>query len=355
MRILVLSNLYPDARLPAFGTFVAGHVEALRRVGATVDVIAIRGVPAHAAVLRKYAVLSLRGAFAALILRLRRRSPAIVEAHVAYPTGVPAWLAARIGGGRLVLYSHGTDVTGAGSGFHARLAGRLFRGADMVVANSAFIAGQLASRFRVDARRVAVISPGIDFKRFSEGASTRGRTGILFVGRLSAGKGAHELVRAVAMLEHPTELRFVGDGPERVALEREAASLAVSARFDGSLPPREVAAAMQDAAIVAMPSTYPEGLGLVALEAMAAGALVVASKIGGLPESVIDGETGWLVPPGDVDALASALADALAVAQAAPSQRRATLLRAASAKALSQDVDAMARETMAAYERLLAR
>ncbi|MDP9467935.1 MAG: glycosyltransferase, partial [Chloroflexota bacterium] len=79
----------------------------------------------------------------------------------------------------------------------------------------------------------------------------------------------------------------------------------------------------------------------------------VASDIGGISESVIDGQTGWLVPPGDVDALASALSDALALSGAKGSSRRAALVRRARSKARDQDVDAMGRRTLAAYQSLI--
>jgi glycosyltransferase involved in cell wall biosynthesis len=354
LRILVVSNLYPDARLPAFGTFVAAHVEALRRAGAEVDLLAITGIPAHEAVLRKYAILTLRSVLVGIMARVTGRRPQIVEAHVAYPTAIPASVAAWILGARLVVYSHGSDVTAAGRGFHRRLASRIFRGADLHVATSGFIAGELVRRFHVDERKVIVLSPGIDFDRFSRGgAAEASRSGVLFVGRLASGKGVHELLRAVARLDRPTALRFVGDGPERDTLEREAAEMGIAVSFDGALPPDDVARAMREAFVVAVPSTYPEGLGLVALEGMAAGALVVASEIGGLPESVVNGTTGWLVPPGDVAGLASALSDALALAEAGSSQRTA-LLRRASDAARAQDVDAIAARTVAAYESLVA-
>lgn len=352
MRILIVSNLYPDARLPAFGTFVAAHAEALRRAGADVDLVAITGIAAHEGVPWKYLSLSLRSLAAAIRGRIGRQRPQIVEAHVAYPTAVPAWLAATILGARLVVYSHGSDVTRSAPGFHRRLARKVFRAASLHVANSSFIAGLLTSRFGVDPGRVTVLSPGIDFERFSSRLDEP-RRGILFVGRLASGKGVFELLRAVARLEPGTPLRFVGDGPERGALELEAASLGVSASFDGALPPADVAAAMQRAAVLAMPSIHPEGLGLVALEAMAAGALVVATDVGGIPESVTDSETGWLVPPGDVPALASALADALAVSRDETSERRDTLLRTARDRALGQDVNAIARQTLTRYASLI--
>jgi len=89
------------------------------------------------------------------------------------------------------------------------------------------------------------------------------------------------------------------------------------------------------------------------LEAMAAGALVVATRTGGIPETVVDRENGWLVPPGDVAALAAALGDALATASAEDRARRAEILDRAQATARSQDVDAIANRTVAAYAALI--
>ncbi|MEX0625495.1 MAG: glycosyltransferase [Chloroflexota bacterium] len=364
MRILIVTNLYPDARLPAFGTFVAEHAEALRRAGAVVEVVATTGIPAQQAVLRKYISLSFRTLLAALMARVRRRRPRVVEAHVAYPTALLAWMAARITGARLVVYSHGSDVTGDGADgvprlvarslFHHRLARRVFRAADLLVANSTFIHDQLISRFRVDPQRVVVVSPGINYRLFSASGSGRSRNGILYVGRLARGKGVHELLDAVRRLAPGTALRFVGDGPERAALEAAADAAGVRAEFCGALPPGQVAALMSEAAVVAMPSVYPEALGLVALEAMAAGALVVASSSGGIGESVIDGETGWSVPPGDVDALALALQEAVATAADADPAARSALLRAADQKARSHDVDVIALHLLDLYGSLSA-
>jgi len=352
LRILIVTNLYPDARLPAFGTFVAEHAESLRRAGADVDIVAITGIPAQKAVLRKYISLALRTLLVALLARLRRRRPRVVEAHVAYPTALLAWMASRIVGARLVVYSHGSDVTAARSPFHQRLARRVFRAADLLVANSRFIRGELISRFRVDPRRVAVVSPGINYRLFSQAASGGSRSGILFVGWLARGKGVHELLEAVGRLDSGTDLRFVGDGPERAALEQAAGAAGVRAEFHGPLAPAEVAKVMSQAAVVAMPSVYPEALGLVALEAMAAGALVVASAAGGIGESVIDGKTGWLVPPGDVDALASALREALATAAETDPTARSALHRRAQRKARTHDVDAIAGRILRLYESL---
>jgi glycosyltransferase involved in cell wall biosynthesis len=105
------------------------------------------------------------------------------------------------------------------------------------------------------------------------------------------------------------DLWIVGDGEHRGALEAVAANLGLGARvrFLGRRPAGEIRWALQRTHALVVPSIY-EGMPLVVLEAMAAGRPVVASAVSGIPEVVRDGETGWLVPPEDPAALASALA-----------------------------------------------
>ena len=114
----------------------------------------------------------------------------------------------------------------------------------------------------------------------------------LYIGRLSEEKGVLELAEAARGLP----LVVVGDGPLREQLPTALAAV----------PPAEVGAYLERAAIVVCPSRR-EGYGVVAREAMAYARPVIATAVGGLPDAVVDGETGLLVPPGDLAALRSAL------------------------------------------------
>jgi glycosyltransferase involved in cell wall biosynthesis len=114
----------------------------------------------------------------------------------------------------------------------------------------------------------------------------------LYVGRLSEEKGVRELAEAA----HGLPLRVVGDGPLRALLPETA----------GFVPPGELGPWYERAAVVVVPSRR-EGYGMVAREAMAYGRPVVATGVGGLLDAVEDGVTGLVVPPGDVDALRTAL------------------------------------------------
>jgi glycosyltransferase involved in cell wall biosynthesis len=125
------------------------------------------------------------------------------------------------------------------------------------------------------------------------------------VGRLSPEKGLEVLVEAMRSVPR-CRLVLVGDGPERAKLEELVGTLDLGARvnFAGWVDPPWTATWAFD--VLAMPS-FMEGFPLVIVEAMLAGIPVVASAVGGIPEIVVEGETGLLVPPNDVEALADSL------------------------------------------------
>lgn len=360
-RILVVTNLFPTPAHPAFGTFVGSRVAAMRRAGATVSVAAITDPVAHRNVPRKYLRLGLAGARAALVARLRRRPFDIVEAHIAFPTGLVAWPIATLGGARLALFCHGSDVIRLPwlSARRATLARRLFSRADLVLANSRYTADVVEERLGPLRRPVEVVSPGIELGRAERTGSddpspARDREHVLFVGRLVPGKGADVLLDAMDRLRvrrPDTRLTIVGDGPDRAALEAQASTLRRSAvDFRGSLAPDVVSGLLRRASVVAIPSTEPEGLSLVALEAMAHGALVVATACGGLAETMHAGGNGYVVPPGDPDALADTLDEALSASAGETGER---LRRAGRATAADHDLDIVVPASLARYAELI--
>lgn len=130
---------------------------------------------------------------------------------------------------------------------------------------------------------------------------------ILFVGDLSREKGIHILISAYANLENAPPLVLIGrrcpDTP---------AEFPPNVLFLNSWPHAAVMDAWQRSSIAVAPSVWPEPFGVVVLEAMSAGRPVIASRIGGLSDVVVDAETGLLVPPGDPIALQGALERLLA-------------------------------------------
>jgi glycosyltransferase involved in cell wall biosynthesis len=134
----------------------------------------------------------------------------------------------------------------------------------------------------------------------------------LYAGRLEGYKGVHTLLEAAAEVPE-LPLLVAGDGPARAELERRVAAGGLGhVRLLGHRPSDELAALVRASRVVVMPSRSYETFGLSALEAMAAGRAVIASRIGALPELVEDGVTGRLVPPGAAGALAEALRAAAA-------------------------------------------
>lgn len=133
-------------------------------------------------------------------------------------------------------------------------------------------------------------------------------TEIVAVGRFKAPKDYVTLVRALARLKTGAfHARIVGDGPDRTHVESEIRRLGLADAVE-LMGEREDVDAFLDAADVFVLSSRSEGLPLSLLEAMAAALPVVASAVGGVPEVVVDGETGTLVPPEDAEALSEALA-----------------------------------------------
>lgn len=140
---------------------------------------------------------------------------------------------------------------------------------------------------------------------------------LLFIGRLVERKGVTFLLRAVATIRDrggDVRLRVVGDGPLREPLQREARDLGIAeaVAFTGFIPSDDLAGALDDCDVFVLPAIQDrkgdvEGLGVVLIEALMRDRPVIASDSGGISDIVIDGESGLLVPPGDVGALASAI------------------------------------------------
>lgn len=125
--------------------------------------------------------------------------------------------------------------------------------------------------------------------------------------RLEPSKGVRYLVAAMALLPQEYSLAVAGDGAQRAKLEALALRLGVASRttFLGRLEQAEVSAWYQRAHVVVVPSVWPEPFGLVGPEAMAHGRPVVAFNVGGIPDWLTDGETGFLVDAKDVKGLAA--------------------------------------------------
>ena len=186
--------------------------------------------------------------------------------------------------------------------------GRVYRGAPFQ-AISESTAADLGAR-GIPRASVTVIHPGIDTVGYTPGAAARAPAPLFaYLGRLKRYKGVHHVIEAFAALRHPdATLEIAGAGDYRPALERLAASLDLGdrVRFLGRIGEEEKRELLRRAWALVFASPK-EGWGITNLEAAASGTPVVASNSPGIRESVRDGETGYLVPHGDTEAMASAM------------------------------------------------
>jgi glycosyltransferase involved in cell wall biosynthesis len=174
-----------------------------------------------------------------------------------------------------------------------------------------------AQMFPELASRTDVIYGGVDPDRFSPGKARRARQ-VVFVGRLLPHKGIDVLIRSI---DGATPLLVIGrtyNPAFRIELERLARDKQVT--FHDSATDADIVEAYRASRVAVLPSVYrtrhgvapySELLGLVLLEAMSCGTPVVASDVGGIPEVVADGETGFIVPPGDCVALGDRIRELL--------------------------------------------
>lgn len=210
---------------------------------------------------------------------------------------------------------------------------------DRIVAATDVDAGHMIEHYGADPERITIIPPGVDLGRFHpmDRAEALAATGydpcdrlLLFVGRIDPVKGLDTLIHAMklvvqrepSLLDHACLCIVGGDRVEdersadaemaRIDALRRELGLGDFVRFVGMLSQDDLPFWYNAAEVVIVPSRY-ESFGMVALEAMACGTPVIASDVGGLATLVRDGRTGFLVPDGDPEALASKLVPLLAL------------------------------------------
>jgi starch synthase len=261
--------------------------------------------------------------------------PHVVSAHSLEP--MRPWKAEQLGGGYAV------------SSWAERTA---YEAAAAVIAVSAGMRlDVLRSYPSVDPAKVHVVHNGIDSELWQPDSGAEAldlvrsygvdptRPSVVFVGRITRQKGLPYLLRAAAQLPPEVQLVLCAGAPDTPEIHAEVGALIAELREsrDGVVwvadmaPRADVTALLSAATVFACPSVY-EPLGIVNLEAMACELAVVATATGGIPEVVVDGETGWLVPieqvtggsgvPVDPDGFVSDLAQALNEALSDPERAR---------------------------------
>jgi starch synthase len=280
--------------------------------------------------------------------------PHVVTTHSLEPHR--PWKAEQLGGGyRISSWAERTAVLGA----------------DAVIAVSEGMRRDVLDSYPdLDPARVQVVYNGIDAQEYAavEAVDVLEREGVdpavpyaLFVGRITRQKGLGHLLRAAGDL--PGQLVLCAGAPDtpQIAAETEALVAELQSRRPGvvwirdMLPKADIVQLLSHATVFACPSVY-EPLGIVNLEAMACGTAVVASAVGGIPEVVVDGETGLLVPydPSDEPGFQAGLAQRVAELLGDPA--RAAAMGTAGRQRAVRDFgwDAVARRTLEVYQSVLA-
>lgn len=305
--------------------------------------------------------------FAGHLASMLHGIPHVVSAHSLEP--MRPWKAEQLGGGYAV------------SSFIERTA---YEGAAAVIAVSEGMkADVLRSYPQLDPAKVHVVHNGIDADEWARDTSPQAREVvvkhgvdpdapmIVFVGRITRQKGLPYLLRAMRDVPENVQLVLCAGAPDTPEIKAEVEGLIAELRktrtgivwIPDMLPRQEVVALLSHATTFVCPSVY-EPLGIVNLEAMACEAAVVGTKTGGIPEVVLDGETGWIVPinqvqdgtgtPVDPDKFVADLAAALTAATADPdeSRRRGQAGRQRAVEHFGWA--AIAVKTQAVYDRVLA-
>jgi glycosyltransferase involved in cell wall biosynthesis len=243
-----------------------------------------------------------------------------LHAHFAWSNVQHAWLAAKMLGIPFSVTVHGSDILVN----PLPDVDRALRDADAVICVSEALRTELAHRFHIPMARTELIRCGIAVEEFVAQASLEGPLKLLSVARLHPVKGLGHLVKACAVLRDRGicfTCTIYGDGPERAALERQISDLGLAqvVSLPGPVSNEELPAIYASHTAFVLPS-LSEGLGVVIMEAMAAGLPVVGSDVGGIPELIKPGVHGLLVPPGVPALLAAAIQN---LASLPPSERQA--------------------------------
>ncbi len=247
----------------------------------------------------------------------------VIHAHYAVPHAVSAYLAKQILGAsapRVVTTLHGTDITlvGADRSFH-----RVIRFAidisDKVTAVSHYLKRRTLEEFSVQ-RPIEVIYNFVDTSRCRRltGGCARdhwapnGEKVLIHASNFRPVKRVSDVVRIFERVQKkvPSKLLMVGEGPERLFAQQLARELKLSEHVHFLGTQEHIEDVLSCADLLLLPSEQ-ESFGLAALEAMSCEVPVVASRVGGLPEVIVHGETGYLCPVGEIRKMAAAAVDLL--------------------------------------------
>jgi phosphatidyl-myo-inositol dimannoside synthase len=332
MKVLVVTNDFPP-RQGGIETFVRSLCDELSDVvvytsSSPGDALYDEGLPFPVVRDRTTMLLPTPRITKYAVRLMREHTADRVLFGAAAPLGLMGPALRRAGARRIVAMTHGHETWWAGLPGTRQALRRIGDAADTVTTVSSWCAEQIAPALSPAAvRRMRRLTPGVDTDRFfpecggeqvRKGLGLEGVPVVACVSRLIPRKGQDTLIRAwprVLTAVPAAILLLVGGGPDRERLEGLAASLGITSSvvFTGPVPWTDIPPYVDAADVFAMPcrtrrfGLEPEALGIVTLEASAAGKPVVIGDSGGAADTVRHGETGYLVDPYNPPAVASRL------------------------------------------------
>ncbi len=323
MKILVVSNMYPDARHPGYGVFVKNFCTQLEELGVEYSLAVMNKADGKAGKALGYLKFYLTSFFKCLL-----GSWDLVYVHYASHSSPGVLLARALRRFRIFTNVHGSDVMPENprqekfQSFTEKLLAR----SEKIVTPSSYFAACVAEKYGVPENKLFVCpSGGVDTAAFCPGT---GKENPVFtfgtVSRIAGGKGWDTLLQAcAAMPDSNYRLIVAGDGPERGAMEAMIAELGLTRKVTllGEVSHKDLPEIYRSMDGFLFPTRLRESLGLVALEAMACGVPVIASDLAAPADYVRPGINGDKFPVGDP----LALRDAMVAFRALPEAERAAL------------------------------
>ncbi|SFI65740.1 glycosyltransferase family 4 protein [Thermoflavimicrobium dichotomicum] len=351
LRVLVISHMYPNPVNPMSGIFVHNELKALMKEGVEVRVLApipyfplypkwrgyrdiekeveldgisVTYVPTWmfpgGLFFSRYGELYERALRPKVEEAKKEFSFDIIHCHTIFPDGYAGGLLKQIGNVPVVATIHGSDIM-----VYPKRSQAIFNKTETALSMVDYVI-TVSERLWIEAKKMVpdlrgeTVYNGFDPERFTRmvkkearrklGISEKGKY-LLFVGNLYPVKGIQFLLQAFAQIASQNEdlhLYLVGHGPLRTSLEQQTKELGIQDRvsFMGRRPYEEIPVWLGSADVVVL-SSLSEGLPSILLESMGCARPMVATEVGGIPEILKDGETGYLVKPKDVDGLAGRL------------------------------------------------
>lgn len=245
----------------------------------------------------------------------RREKFDVIHVHWPFPHGIWGWAAGKLSGTPMVLTFHGAELLLAKKFFFVNIfIKHAIKHCKGIICNSTFTAAQVS---KLTDKTVNIIPFGVTVNIKERNQDKTGSVrNLLFAGRIIERKGLEYLIKSIPLMDDgvPVHLNIVGEGNIKEALQELTTQLNLDERitFHGFVPNTQLEDMYASADLFILPAIVDdrgdtEGLGVVLVEALSYQVPVVASRIGGIPDVIIDGETGVLVQEKSSEAIANAV------------------------------------------------